>query len=223
MFFFFLAKSSKKEKRKTHQKKNSPKKKLTKKNSQAGYVFGGDVTRAFCAANGVGSVARAHQLVMEVYRWMFSRRLVTVWSAPNYCYRCGNVAAILEVFGGDCDSGGWRIENDEDDSFQSAREWAAMKEAGNSSLEEHAMDLLGPDALDEDGDGDSEDTKWGRDGDGDRDGKDNCDLLDPEDERELAAALDAAAGVRFRVFDAAPPGAGGRGAPAKKAAPDYFL
>ncbi|KAJ8515690.1 hypothetical protein ONZ45_g6932 [Pleurotus djamor] len=63
----------------------------------AGFLFGGDITKAFCWNNGLEMIARAHQLAMEGYKMMFERRIVTVWSAPNYCYRCGNVASILEV------------------------------------------------------------------------------------------------------------------------------
>jgi serine/threonine-protein phosphatase 2A catalytic subunit len=63
----------------------------------AGYTFGQDVTEAFNHANGLDLVARAHQLVMEGYQWNHNRNIVTIFSAPNYCYRCGNQAAIMEV------------------------------------------------------------------------------------------------------------------------------
>merc|ERR1719238_2029206 len=62
----------------------------------AGYLFGGDVVDKFNETNGLSLIARAHQLVMEGHKAMFNGKLMTVWSAPNCCYRCGNVAAILE-------------------------------------------------------------------------------------------------------------------------------
>ena len=63
----------------------------------AGYTFGQDVSDQFNHANGLSLIARAHQLVMEGHNWCHDQAVVTVFSAPNYCYRCGNLAAIMEV------------------------------------------------------------------------------------------------------------------------------
>mmetsp|Transcript_37018 Transcript_37018/g.109118 ORF Transcript_37018/g.109118 Transcript_37018/m.109118 type:complete len:313 (+) Transcript_37018:170-1108(+) len=63
----------------------------------AGYTFGQDISEQFNLTNGLDLISRAHQLVMEGYNWSHDENAVTIFSAPNYCYRCGNMAAIMEV------------------------------------------------------------------------------------------------------------------------------
>lgn len=63
----------------------------------AGYLFGINEVKKFNHTNNISLIARAHQLVMEGYKEMFDKQLVTVWSAPNYCYRCGNIASVLAI------------------------------------------------------------------------------------------------------------------------------
>ncbi|GAA28176.2 protein phosphatase 2 (formerly 2A) catalytic subunit [Clonorchis sinensis] len=56
----------------------------------AGYTFGQDISETFNHSNNLTLVSRAHQLVMEGYNWCHDRNVVTIFSAPNYCYRCGS-------------------------------------------------------------------------------------------------------------------------------------
>ena len=63
----------------------------------AGYLFGRDISETFNHSNRLTLVSRAHQIVMEGYNWCHDRNVVTIFSAPNYCYRGGNQAAIMEL------------------------------------------------------------------------------------------------------------------------------
>lgn len=63
----------------------------------AGSFFGPDITKQFCNFNKLELILRAHQLVMEGYNMTHEDSVCTLFSAPNYCYRCGNKASILEL------------------------------------------------------------------------------------------------------------------------------
>mmetsp|Transcript_24567 Transcript_24567/g.28625 ORF Transcript_24567/g.28625 Transcript_24567/m.28625 type:complete len:310 (-) Transcript_24567:55-984(-) len=63
----------------------------------AGYLYGPDISQGFNHKNKIKMIARAHQLVMDGFQKTHEGRVVTIFSAPNYCYRCGNQAAMLEI------------------------------------------------------------------------------------------------------------------------------
>merc|ERR1719265_2402089 len=62
----------------------------------AGYTFGEDITTNFNQINGLKFITRAHQLASQGFDWQHKGSIVTIFSAPNYCYRCGNKAAFME-------------------------------------------------------------------------------------------------------------------------------
>lgn len=63
----------------------------------AGFVFGADCTNKFNFTNHLSMICRAHQLMQNGYQYGHDNKILTIFSAPNYCYRCGNLGAIMEV------------------------------------------------------------------------------------------------------------------------------
>ncbi|KPI89641.1 putative phosphoprotein phosphatase [Leptomonas seymouri] len=64
-----------------------------------GFMFGPTASRSFCIENGVDFICRAHQVAMDGYFWTHDDRVVTVFSAPNYCGINDNRGAVMLVNG----------------------------------------------------------------------------------------------------------------------------
>lgn len=61
-----------------------------------GQLFGEDTTKDFLDISGLAFVCRAHQCVRSGYLWTHNERVLTLFSAPNYCGQ-GNDGAIMMV------------------------------------------------------------------------------------------------------------------------------
>ncbi|KAK6460716.1 Metallo-dependent phosphatase-like protein [Scheffersomyces coipomensis] len=83
-----------------------------------GMQFGPDITERFCLSNKIRKVIRSHEVRMEGYEEEHNGRLITVFSAPNYCDQSGNLGAVIhitenEAYNKDNDNGeGYRDVND---------------------------------------------------------------------------------------------------------------
>ncbi|ELP86026.1 serine/threonine protein phosphatase PP-X isozyme, putative [Entamoeba invadens IP1] len=70
---------------------------IASNNKGAGHYFGEKLVDIFCHVNNLNIITRAHQIQMEGFQFVFNKKVVTLWSAPNYGGRCGNLAAIMKV------------------------------------------------------------------------------------------------------------------------------
>jgi len=61
------------------------------------YIFGPDVVDSFCKRFQIDLICRAHQVVEDGYEFFAGRRLVTIFSAPNYCGEFDNCGSMMSV------------------------------------------------------------------------------------------------------------------------------
>ncbi|KAH9682063.1 serine/threonine-protein phosphatase PP1 [Citrus sinensis] len=61
------------------------------------YVFGADRVTEFLQKHDLELICRAHQVVEDGYEFFANRRLITIFSAPNYCGEFDNAGAMMSV------------------------------------------------------------------------------------------------------------------------------
>lgn len=61
------------------------------------YVFGAEVVTNFLKRNDLDLIVRAHQVVEDGYEFFNKRKLVTIFSAPNYCGEFNNSGAMMNI------------------------------------------------------------------------------------------------------------------------------
>jgi len=59
--------------------------------------FGPEEFKKFTTTNDISHMVRSNQLCIDGYQQIFNGKLTTIWGAPNFMNRCGNVASILEI------------------------------------------------------------------------------------------------------------------------------
>jgi len=61
------------------------------------YIFGPDIVANFLKKHDFDMVVRAHQVVADGYEFFAGRKLITLFSAPNYCGEFDNAGALMCV------------------------------------------------------------------------------------------------------------------------------
>ncbi|KAM0978844.1 hypothetical protein ACFX13_015026 [Malus domestica] len=61
------------------------------------YTFGADKVAEFLQKHDLDLICRAHQVVEDGYEFFGKRKLVTIFSAPNYCGEFDNAGAMMSV------------------------------------------------------------------------------------------------------------------------------
>jgi serine/threonine-protein phosphatase PP1 catalytic subunit len=61
------------------------------------YIYGPEVVEQFIKDKDIDLVCRAHQVVEDGYEFFANRKLVTIFSAPNYCGEFDNSGGLMKV------------------------------------------------------------------------------------------------------------------------------